>query len=73
MGIGYWILDVGRFRFDEIEANRRNSQLSTGPRSPEGKAVSRFNALKSGINAKAEVIRGEDAAELANIADNDYL
>ena len=32
----------------QIEANRRNSQLSTGPRSPEGKAVSCFNALKSG-------------------------
>src|SRR5579872_7567728 len=48
----------------QIEANRRNSQLSTGPRTPEGKAVSRFNALKSGINAKAQVIPGEDPAEL---------
>src|SRR5581483_10830012 len=44
----------------QIEANRRNSQLSTGPRTPEGKAVSRFNALKSGVNAKAQVIPGED-------------
>jgi len=48
----------------QIEANRRNSQLSTGPRTPEGKSVSRFNALKSGINAKAQVIPGEDPAEL---------
>jgi len=48
----------------QIEANRRNSQLSTGPRTPEGKAVSRFNALKSGVNAKAQVIPGEDPAEL---------
>ncbi len=48
----------------QIEANRRNSQLSTGPRTPEGKAVSRFNALKSGINCKAQVIPGEDPAEL---------
>ena len=48
----------------QIEANRRNSQLSTGPRTPEGKAVSRFNALKSGINAKAQIIPGEDPAEL---------
>lgn len=32
----------------QIEANRRNSQLSTGPRTPEGKAISRFNALKTG-------------------------
>ena len=49
---------------NQIEANRRNSQLSTGPRTPEGKSVSRFNALKSGINAKAQVIPGEDPAEL---------
>jgi len=48
----------------QIEANRRNAQLSTGPRTPEGKAVSRCNALKSGINAKAQVIPGEDPAEL---------
>jgi len=48
----------------QIEANRRNSQFSTGPRTPEGKAVSRFNALKSGINAQAQVIPGEDPAEL---------
>jgi len=51
----------------QIEANRRNSQLSTGPRTPQGKAVSRFNALKSGINAKAQVIPGEDPAELEAI------
>src|SRR5690348_8883320 len=48
----------------QIEANRRNSQLSTGPRTPEGKAISRFNALKSGINAQAQIIPGEDPAEL---------
>ena len=52
----------------QIEANRRNSQLSTGPRTPEGKAVSRFNALKSGINAQAQVIPGEDPAELEAMA-----
>ena len=48
----------------QIEANRRNSQLSTGPRTPDGKAISRFNALKSGIHAKVQVIPGEDPAEL---------
>jgi hypothetical protein len=52
----------------QIEANRRNSQLSTGPRTPEGKAVSRFNALKTGINANGQVIPGEDPAELEAIA-----
>ena len=52
----------------QIEANRRNSQFSTGPRTPEGKAVSRFNALKSGINAQAQVIPGEDPADLEAMA-----
>lgn len=53
----------------QIEANRRNSQLSTGPRTPEGKSISRFNALKSGVHAEAQVIPGEDPAELAALAD----
>ncbi len=53
----------------QILANRRNSQLSTGPRSPEGKAASRFNALKSGVYASAQVIPGEDPAELEALAE----
>ena len=53
----------------QIEANRRYSQLSTGPRTPEGKPVSRLNALKSGINAKAQVIPGEDPADLEAMAE----
>jgi hypothetical protein len=52
----------------QIEANRTNSQKSTGPRSNEGKAVSRFNALKSGIHAQSQVIPGEDAGELEALA-----
>ena len=47
------------------EANRQNAQHSTGPRTPEGKAASRFNALKSGIDSEAETIPGEDPARLA--------
>jgi hypothetical protein len=46
------------------EANRQNAQNSTGPRSAEGKAASRFNALKSGIDAKSQVIPGEDPDQL---------
>ena len=48
----------------QTEANRQNAQKSTGPRSAEGKAASRFNALKSGIDAKAQVIPGEDPDQL---------
>ena len=52
----------------QIQANRRNALQSTGPRSDEGKAVSRFNALKTGIQAKSQVIPGEDPAEFAQLA-----
>jgi hypothetical protein len=30
----------------QILANRSNAQLSTGPRTEQGKAISRMNALK---------------------------
>jgi hypothetical protein len=40
----------------KLEANRRNAQLSTGPRTEEGKSQSRQNALKHGILAPALLI-----------------
>ena len=43
----------------QIIANRRNSQKSTGPRSPEGKAVVSKNAVKHGLFASENVIKGE--------------
>jgi hypothetical protein len=48
----------------QFEANRLNAQKSTGPRSAEGKAAIRFNALKTGIHAQSQVIPGEDPAAL---------
>jgi hypothetical protein len=56
----------------QIEANRRNAQHSTGPRTPEGKAASSMNALKSGIDAESNVIPGEDAADLAALTERLY-
>ena len=47
----------------QIDANRLNSQKSTGPRSDEGKAASKFNALKHGIDAVSSVLPTEDLAE----------
>jgi hypothetical protein len=44
----------------QIDANRRNARKSTGPRTPQGKAGSSMNALKSGIDAKSEIISGEN-------------
>ena len=53
----------------QIAANRRNSLLSTGPRSVEGKAASSRNALKTGIHSEATVIPGkEDPDQLAELA-----
>jgi hypothetical protein len=56
----------------QTDANRRNSQKSTGPRSVEGKAASSMNALQTGINAKREIIRGESAEELQALSDRYY-
>ncbi len=49
----------------QLAANRRNAQKSTGPRSEEGKAVSRLNALKHGMRAEDVVLPNEDPEEYA--------
>jgi len=50
--------------------NQLNARNSTGPRSVEGKAVTRFNAMKHGLDAASLVIPGEDPAELARLAED---
>jgi hypothetical protein len=44
----------------KIEANQRNGQLSTGPRTAEGKAAVARNATKHGIFSSVPVLSGED-------------
>jgi AcrR family transcriptional regulator len=44
----------------QIEANLRNAQHSTGPRTQEGKNRVSLNALKHGLTAKTVVLPGED-------------
>src|SRR5437763_991752 len=48
----------------QINANRANSAKSTGPRTTEGKSATRFNALKSGVRAAAEIIPNETKEDL---------
>jgi hypothetical protein len=52
----------------QIEANRRNAQLSTGPRTPEGKARSAANALKHGLTAQNLLIPSEDPQQFVTFA-----
>lgn len=53
----------------QIEANRRNSQRSTGPRTEAGKARSRRNALRHGLAARTLIVApGEDEADFAAFA-----
>jgi hypothetical protein len=42
-------------------ANQANARLSTGPKTPEGKAAVRHNAVRHGLLARDVVIPGEDA------------
>jgi hypothetical protein len=51
----------------QIEANRRNSQKSTGPTSVPGKAASSMNALKTGIHAKSLVLFSEKVDDLEQL------
>ena len=44
------------------EASRANGAKSRGPKSPEGKAVTKFNGLKHGLRAEQVVLPGEDPA-----------
>jgi hypothetical protein len=47
----------------QVAANRRNAEKSTGPRTPQGKAVVSQNAVKHGLLACRDVIRGEEQEE----------
>ncbi len=46
----------------QISANRANAQLSTGPKTPEGKAKSSLNAVKTGLTGRTVLLPGDDAA-----------
>jgi hypothetical protein len=51
--------------FRQIEANRRNARLSTGPVTEEGKRRSRQNAVRHGLTAETVITALEDAEDYA--------
>jgi hypothetical protein len=44
----------------QLEANRRNAQSSTGPRTEEGKAQVRFNATRHGFTGQVSIMSSAD-------------
>jgi hypothetical protein len=54
----------------QIEANRRNAQKSTGPKSEAGKAAVSMNSLRHGLRARSVVLPGESQEEFQQLCDN---
>jgi hypothetical protein len=48
----------------QLVANRQNALKSTGPRTPEGKAVVALNGMKHGLLSQEVLVKGEREADL---------
>ncbi len=53
----------------QIQANRANAEKSTGPRTPEGKAIVARNAVRHGLLGEQIIVEGEDRARFARHRD----
>jgi hypothetical protein len=51
----------------QLDANRRNALKSTGPRTPQGKAAVRLNALKHSLHAQEIVTSPKEQAEFDRV------
>ena len=54
----------------QIDANRRNALKSTGPKTPQGKAVTSMNSLRHGLRARTVVLPGESREEFNQLCDD---
>jgi hypothetical protein len=54
----------------QIEANRLNALKSTGPKTPEGKAAVKLNALRHGLRARTVVLPGESSDDFHQLCDD---
>jgi hypothetical protein len=52
----------------QAKANRQNARKSTGPKTPEGKAVARLNAVKHGLLSQEVLLPGEDETTLKDLS-----
>lgn len=51
----------------QIEANKLNSEKSTGPKTEEGKAVSKYNAMKHGLLSEQVLMKSENGDALLEL------
>src|SRR5829696_2736905 len=53
----------------QARANRENALKSTGPKTPEGKAAVRLNAIKHGLLSRETLLPGEDEEALRELGE----
>src|SRR5215212_8663162 len=53
----------------QADANRRNALKSTGSKTPEGKEVSRLNAVEHGLLAQELLLPGDHEAALEELSE----
>ncbi len=54
----------------QVRANQKNALKSTGPKTPEGKAAVRHNALRHGLLSQEVLLPGEDEAPLKELGES---
>jgi len=54
----------------QLAANKKNSQKSTGPKTPEGRAAVRLNGVKHGLTAATLVLPGESESDFESLLDS---
>jgi hypothetical protein len=55
-----------------LSANRANAQFSTGPKTPDGKAKSSLNAVKTGLTGRSVLLPSDDALKYYEHLDRQF-